>query len=291
MGVHSWWASRRRLLIRIRNSRIKITHTMQINGPMDIKQIYRYLWLTLLHATIDTLMKYYKDKVVCTRSLETRDSMLSSAQLSSLTREPSRTGQGTQTSDPPIGDGACVVLRDPGVRGREAAQPRSRVSHHAGHWTDVGVLQLYGASHDRVGVRSVARRKGAMAQSTSPRYAGIVLSGRGVRLSQDLCRNHGSRAQDQSQEAVRTDSSIIIEYQPEILMMFDDGFVLHDTMQRQKKEKRRKAMAEYVGNAIDGLNDIQINNLQQSQLARLDELIGMCECARAREVSAPIDLI
>jgi len=74
-------------------------------------------------------------------------------------------------------------------------------------------------------------------------------------------------------------------------MMFDDGFVLHDTIQRQKKEKRRKAMAEYVGNAIDGLNDIQINNLQQSQLARLDELIGMCECARAREVSAPIDLI
>ena len=43
---------------------------------------------------------------------------------------------------------------------------------------------------------------------------------------------------------------------------------------RKKKKERNLKTTEFVSNLTDGLADIQINNLQQSQLDRLDDLIG-----------------
>ena len=52
------------------------------------------------------------------------------------------------------------------------------------------------------------------------------------------------------------------------------GWSACDEHCRKKKEKKRKQMAQFVSNALDGILDIQINNLQEAQLKYLDSLIG-----------------
>jgi hypothetical protein len=49
----------------MRNTRITIAHTMQTNAPLDMSLLYQYLFATVLHATIDTVLKHFKARVVC----------------------------------------------------------------------------------------------------------------------------------------------------------------------------------------------------------------------------------
>ena len=46
----------------------------------------------------------------------------------------------------------------------------------------------------------------------------------------------------------------------------------------EKKEKVQKKMTVFIANTIDGLCDIQINNLQGQEMKRLDTLIGNLIC-------------
>ena len=60
-----WWLSRNKLAIEIRKTRVGISYKMQTNSGFDRNLIKRFILLNFLYVLINTLIKFWKDRVVC----------------------------------------------------------------------------------------------------------------------------------------------------------------------------------------------------------------------------------
>eukprot|EP01113_Clastostelium_recurvatum_P036157 TRINITY_DN5120_c0_g1_i4.p1 TRINITY_DN5120_c0_g1~~TRINITY_DN5120_c0_g1_i4.p1 ORF type:complete len:984 (+),score=190.33 TRINITY_DN5120_c0_g1_i4:65-3016(+) len=234
-----WWASRRKIGNFLRESKVKLNHNMVTGRSLNIQLIRNYLLLTLVHSIIDTVTRHINARLAAQNKLVVRRLVMERLLYSELPAFEKLTTRGRS-----------IAATDLEVR------ISSSIHHTLNFFNDN--LPTIGAS-----LYALLSEGSALVKAQRERRRRAVL-GLGI-LGADT-------ALLPIIDPLLIVHPIVTGLIKKISAILRSGII--DSKQKEFMSQQNTTMSRMVSNTLDGLADIQANNLQPVQLSLLDRMIA-----------------